>query len=426
MRRITNGIVVLAGLLALLAGGRAHAQGPGEGDVQSLVQRAQELVKARDFDQAADLLKKILERMPDNEGFLATASEIENKAGRFAEGLAHAARAIKLNPKGGPYYLLAALNAYSSQDLDTAREYVKKVLAMSEAEVGPGVLYNARLLDHVTSEKSYVIHWDLDPRKGVLNQGTAVIALPRSDLPNQSVTFEVKGAAKHRLVKSEANYVLYVTPRGLNPFRVTTKVTLRPHSYKKELAKAAGAPLPASVKTYLGPCECVNPKSPALTKVVAGLKADDRVQTVRNILKWMRKHIEYKNERNTALALDFKSVDEIVERGHAECRGYAVLFTALCRAAGIPARPVWGLNRIPPSPMQAKGDWASHNWSEVYFPGSGWVPVDPQDPASLGWLPSTILRIYMDVRRDTRSLENVPALNLVHMNGGTLNFEIAP
>src|SRR5262249_29264694 len=163
----------------------------------------------------------------------------------------------------------------------------------------------ARNLDHLTSPKSYILYWDLDPRKGLLNSGTAVIALPRGDLPNQSVTYEVEGA-RHRLVKNETNHVLYATPQGLKPFRVTTKVTLQPYSYKKELAKATGGPLPASVKSYLGPCECVNPKSPALAKVVADLKADDRVQTVRNILKWMRKNIEYKNEKNDAGTLDFK------------------------------------------------------------------------------------------------------------------------
>jgi hypothetical protein len=76
--------------------------------------------------------------------------------------------------------------------------------------------------------------------------------------------------------------------------------------------------------------------------------------------------------------------------------------------------------------MQPKGDWGSHNWSEVYFPGSGWIPVAPQAPESLGWLPATALRIYMDQRRSPSSTENLPARNLVHMNGNTLNFEIAP
>ncbi len=425
MRRTTTVPLTLAALLALLTAGRARAQDSGEGDVQSLVNRAQELVKARDYDRAADLMKKVLERMPGNAGLLAGASEIEQKAGRFADGYAHAVQAIKLNDKAYPCYLLAALNAYSNQDLDNARVYVKKLLALSESEVGPALLFNARMLDHVTSEKSYVIHWDLDPRRGLLQGGTAVIALPRGDLPNQSVTYEVKGA-RSRLVKTEANHVLYVTPQGLKPFRVTTKVTLRPYSYKKELAKATNGPLPASVKAYLGPCECINPRSPALAKVVAELKADDRVQTVRNILKWMRKNVEYKNQTNDAGALDFKSVDELVERGHAECRGYAMLFTALCRAAGVPARPVWGLNRIPPAPMQPKGGWVSHNWAEVYFPGSGWIPVDPQAPEWLGWLPATNFRIYMDQRRNSASAENLPARNLMHMNGNTLNFEVVP
>ena len=103
-----------------------------------------------------------------------------------------------------------------------------------------------------------------------------------------------------------------------------------------------------------------------------------------------------------------------------------MLFTALCRAAGVPARPVWGIIRMPPVPNQPKGNFASHNWAEVYFPGSGWIPVDPQKPETLGWLPSNIIRIYMDVRRTTSSTENLPSRNLVHMNGETINFEVGP
>jgi tetratricopeptide (TPR) repeat protein len=419
-------LLTVAALLTFLTHGQTLVRGAGEGNVESLVKRAQELVKAREFDQAADLMKKVLQLQPKNDVLLAGASEMEHKAGRFADGYEHAVQALKLNDKAVPYYFLAALNAYGNQDLENARVHIKKLLAMSESEVGQAVLFNARNLDHLTSPKSYIIYWDLDPRKGLATKGSLIIALPKGDLPNQSVTYEVTGARSHRIVKTEANHVLYVVPQGLKPFRVTTKVTLQPYSYKKELAKASKDPLPAAAKSYLGPCECINPKSPALTKVVAELKTDDRVQTVRNILKWMRKNVEYKNESKDAGTLDFKVVDEIVKRGHAECRGYSMLFTALCRAAGIPARPVWGLNRIPPSPMQPKGGWASHNWAEVYFPGSGWIPLDPQAPESLGWLPATILRIYMDVRRNAASMENLPSRNLVHMNGGTLNFDIAP
>jgi transglutaminase-like putative cysteine protease len=425
MRRIANQALLIA-LAGLLAGGLARGQGPGEGDAKSLLARAQELVKARDYDGAADVLNQVAKLMPDNDQALFMAGEMERQAGRFADGLKHALQAIKINPKPGQYYILVAAIAHATQDLKLARAYVQKVLDKGDREISPLERFNAHLLDDVTAPKTYTIHWELDPRRGVPVNGTFAVALPRGDLPGQKVTYELQGARSQRLMKTEANHVLYVAPQGIKPFRLTTKITLEPYSHKQELAKATKGPIPAAVQSYLGPCESINPKSPALTKIVSELKAKDRVETVRNILKWMKKNIEYKTETKNITVLDFKNVEEIVKRGHAECRGYSMLFTALCRAAGVPARPVWGIIRIPPVPNQPKGNFASHNWAEVYFPGSGWIPVDPQKPETLGWLPSNIIRIYMDVRRTTTSTENLPSRNLVHMNGETINFEVGP
>jgi len=59
-----------------------------------------------------------------------------------------------------------------------------------------------------------------------------------------------------------------------------------------------------------------------------------------------------------------------LENGSGECGDYCALFVALCRAAGVPARPV-------------NGFWADetngwHCWAEFMLPTGEWVPVDPQ------------------------------------------------
>jgi len=51
--------------------------------------------------------------------------------------------------------------------------------------------------------------------------------------------------------------------------------------------------------------------------------------------------------------------------------GYAVLFCALARAEGVPARPVAGYL------LERGGGTARHYWAEFYLETVGWIPVDP-------------------------------------------------
>ncbi len=116
--------------------------------------------------------------------------------------------------------------------------------------------------------------------------GAFPIAMPKDNLPYQNTTFEITGARSHRLVKTEANDILYVVPQGTRPIELVMKVTVKPHSFKKELARAtsstAAQPLPAEVRPYLGPCYSINPRSPVLTKVVAELKGSNSVETAQH------------------------------------------------------------------------------------------------------------------------------------------------
>ena len=63
---------------------------------------------------------------------------------------------------------------------------------------------------------------------------------------------------------------------------------------------------------------------------------------------------------------------KLQQMANGECGDYSALFTALCRAAGIPARTVVGCRAT-----SCPDDW--HVWVEFYLPGYGWLPVDPTD-----------------------------------------------
>lgn len=60
-----------------------------------------------------------------------------------------------------------------------------------------------------------------------------------------------------------------------------------------------------------------------------------------------------------------------------KCTDISSVFVALCRAAGVPSREVFGL-RLGKKAEQEITGW-QHCWSEFFLPGYGWVPADPAD-----------------------------------------------
>ena len=61
---------------------------------------------------------------------------------------------------------------------------------------------------------------------------------------------------------------------------------------------------------------------------------------------------------------------DLIRRKKGDAYDFAILYTALCRAAGIPSVPVAGIL------AQDKSNVTPHWWTEIYFEEYGWLPVD--------------------------------------------------
>ncbi len=70
-------------------------------------------------------------------------------------------------------------------------------------------------------------------------------------------------------------------------------------------------------------------------------------------------------------------VCRLLRKPGGKCTDISSLFIALCRAAGVPAREVFGLRLGKKAEEDITG--YQHCWAEFYLPGYGWVPVDPAD-----------------------------------------------
>lgn len=68
-----------------------------------------------------------------------------------------------------------------------------------------------------------------------------------------------------------------------------------------------------------------------------------------------------------------------LRRGYGNCEDFSLLYIALCRSIGIPARFVNGFRFDPALVQNGEVDLTKfgHAWVEVNLPGIGWLPVEP-------------------------------------------------
>jgi len=67
----------------------------------------------------------------------------------------------------------------------------------------------------------------------------------------------------------------------------------------------------------------------------------------------------------------------LLTRPGGKCADISSVYIALARAAGVPAREIFGI-RLGKKAEEDITTW-QHCWVEFYLPGTGWVPVDPAD-----------------------------------------------
>ena len=67
----------------------------------------------------------------------------------------------------------------------------------------------------------------------------------------------------------------------------------------------------------------------------------------------------------------------LIAKPGGKCTDIHSVFVSLCRAAGVPAREIFGI-RLGKKDTEDITKW-QHCWAEFFLPGFGWVPVDPAD-----------------------------------------------
>jgi len=171
---------------------------------------------------------------------------------------------------------------------------------------------------------------------------------------------------------------------------------------KIEAASRENLPIPEYVKKFLKPTAHI--PTGGIIKALADRITEgktDRFEKVKAIYYWCTKHT-FRDSKvigcgkgNVNKMVKKEDVEEIYKNGYygGKCIDLSSLFTALTRAAGVPAREVFGirLGKSRFSKALGKSDkngfanittW-QHCRAEYYIPGAGWIPTDPADVTKL-------------------------------------------
>ena len=119
--------------------------------------------------------------------------------------------------------------------------------------------------------------------------------------------------------------------------------------------------------TSEGPHVVFTPELRALSKQIVGDETNPCLKA-KKCFDWVAENIKY------SYAIEYSTIRNISDycrtKGYGDCGQEALLFIALCRLNGVPARWQSGWNTF-------SGDKSNHDWSEIYLAPYGWMPADP-------------------------------------------------
>jgi transglutaminase-like putative cysteine protease len=176
-------------------------------------------------------------------------------------------------------------------------------------------------------------------------------------------------------------------PSGIKPVvTVTSRISTKDHAVSLFKPTGHDNPSHAELEHFLRPTKLMPTDGivkETATEITAGAKTD--LEKARAIYEWIVDNT-FRNPKTRGCGTgDIRFMLESKDLG-GKCADLNALFVGLSRAAGLPARDVYGI-RVAKSELGYKSlgpstenvTKAQHCRAEVYLREFGWVPVDPAD-----------------------------------------------
>lgn len=203
---------------------------------------------------------------------------------------------------------------------------------------------------------------------------------PTSDLEQQISDLRFEGDyQKFTLAREPQSGALYLFAhwtgaRGERRLRVT----FHARAAERRVARLVerDEPFPIEVRRFLESNFWVPSDDPRIQRLAAEIVAGRTsvLARARAVYDWV---VENTRRDPSVPGCGTGEVDRALAARSGKCADIGSLYVALARAAGVPAREVFGLRLGRPGQTDVTD--GHHCWAEFYLPGTGWVPVDPAD-----------------------------------------------
>lgn len=225
------------------------------------------------------------------------------------------------------------------------------------------------------------------------------VPYPMSDefqtISDMKITGNYQQSAIYRDPVSEAVYLYAVWKEPLAKPECVMSFHISQKNRKNTDLKDSGEKYPELVLRYLESTDEIPANDPEMktiaNKTITGKKGT--LEKAKAIYDWVVQNtFRDPDVKGCGLASPIRTVNYC--EGGGKCADISAVFVTLARAAGIPARDVYGLRLSLPK----DGDVTSgfHCWAEFYLPGTGWVMVDPADVRKMMLVHKLELKDAMD------------------------------
>ncbi len=199
-----------------------------------------------------------------------------------------------------------------------------------------------------------------------------LLLYPKEDFRQQVVSWESKGEV------DEDRVVFTWNDGELGTHQLGYSVVIKTNNELRRVQRKV--PFPLSEKEmekhqeYLLPTTTIDSNNMDIITQASDLAEgeDDLFKVVFRLASWVEENVDY--ELDTVTAQASQKASWVLKNRRGVCDEMTSLFVAMCRSLGIPARFVSGISYTTSELFDE--NWQSHGWSEVFFPGIGWVSFD--------------------------------------------------